>query len=72
MIVDPVLDGEAHGDQCRPRKAGKEPSPTLLRTQVEGITGCGPPMVVPTVTYWMFASQKVKPVAGLPSAPAEK
>ena len=33
---------------------------------------CGPSIAVPRVTYWMLASQKVKPVAGLPSAPAEK
>ena len=52
--------------------AGKAPSPTFFATQTGGRTGFGPPMVAPSVTYWMLASQKVKPVAGLPSAPAEK
>ena len=37
-----------------------------------GSSGCGASMAVPSFTYWMLASQKVKPVAGLPMAPAER
>jgi hypothetical protein len=70
----PVFTSKATGiDPVMPDgNAGKAPSPTFFSRQTGGSTGFGPRMVAPSVTYWMLASQKVKPVAGLPSEPAEK